>query len=395
MNQPAESIPSKSRVVVAACPSYSSGDVAAALAEIMDALGGMAAVIKPGETVLVKLNLFSPHDPDDAVTTHPELVKQVVQLCFEAGAGRVWVGDSPVGTHPDAELWSRTGMTAAVAGTNAELKSWHVRQTSIPCGSETLAVPAWFSEVDAVISLAKLKNHCLTTMTCALKNVYGIVSGQAKAQFHTKYPSPLAMSAFLVSVFAALRPRLTIGDAVVAMEGNGPARGTPLPVGALLASRDAVALDAVACTPLRITPRLVPMIRLAAEAGLGVMDESRIDCQGSGIAALRKARMRPSMSRLMNFFPEWVFARKLRLLRMRPKIRQAMCVKCGMCVEACPRKVISLQAQTGYPIIDERACIDCFCCLESCPQSAIAVQYRLGRFIRVTRTQAWQRKDAP
>lgn len=136
MKQPVESIPPRSRVVVAACPSYSSGEVAAALAETMAALGGMAAVIKPGETVLVKPNLFSPHDPSDAVTTHPELVRQVVQLCFEAGAGRVWVGDSLAGTHPDMVLWSQTGMVEAVAGTKAELKSWHVRQTSIPCGSE-------------------------------------------------------------------------------------------------------------------------------------------------------------------------------------------------------------------------------------------------------------------
>lgn len=384
MSHPVESREPRSRVVVAACSSYVSTDVATAVAEVMDALGGMAAVIKPGETVLVKPNLFSPHSPEDAVTTHPELVRQVVRLCFEAGAARVWVGDSPAGTHPDAALWSQTGMSDAIAGTRAELKSWHVRQKSISCGTEVLAVPEWFPEVDAVISLAKLKTHCLTTMTCALKNVYGIVSGEAKAQFHTKYPSPLAMSGFLVNVFAALRPRLTIADAVVAMEGNGPARGTPLRVGVLLASRDAVALDAVACTPLRITPQTVPMIRLASEAGLGKIDEAQIECVGSGIAALRKARMRPSISGLLGRVPEWMFVRKLRLFQMRPRIREKMCVKCGICAEACPRKTIAIDASSGYPAIDKSGCIDCFCCLESCPQSAIAVQYHLGRLVRFT-----------
>ena len=115
------------------------------------------------------------------------------------------------------------------------------------------------------------------------------------------------------------------------------------------------------------------------------MDEGLIDCVGSGMAALRRARLRPSMSRWLNFVPEWMFARKLRLFRMRPRIREAMCVKCGMCAEACPRHAIT--AGTGVPTIERGRCIDCFCCLESCPQSAIAVEYRLGGLLRFTRSK--------
>lgn len=387
MNMPRESTSDHSRVVVAACPSYSTGDLSAALDEIMEAMGGLAAFIKPGQTVLVKPNLFSPHAPEDAVTTHPELVRQVVQLCIKAGAGRVWVGDSPVGTHDEKELWSRTGMKAAVAGLPAELKSWQVRQSALPCGNDILAIPEWYSQVDVVISLPKLKTHCLTTMTCGLKNVYGIVSGQAKAQFHTKYPSPLTMSGFLVRAFAALRPHLTIADAVTAMEGNGPAHGRPLRVGVLMASPDGVALDAVACAALRIPPETVPMIRLAAADGLGVMDESRIERLGSGLPLLNATRLKPSLARFLKHVPEWAFGVNLRLLRMRPRIRERLCVKCGMCAEACPRKAIKERADTGYPAIDKARCIDCFCCLESCPQSAIAVQYCLGNWFGITRNK--------
>lgn len=393
MNILQEYSPGPSRVVVVACSSYSAGDVDNALNEIMQSMGGLEAFITPGQTVLIKPNLFSPHAPEDAVTTHPELVRQVVRLCFAAGAGRVWVGDSPVGTHNERELWSRTGMTAAIAGTAAELKTWQVKQAPLNCGDDILAIPEWYSEVDVIISMPKLKTHCLTTMTCGLKNVYGIVSGQAKAQFHLKYPSPLTMSAFLVRVFAAFKPRLTIADAVVAMEGNGPAHGSPLPVGVLLASRDAVALDAVACTALRIAPESVPMIRLAAVAGLGAMDESRIECTGSGVAVLRATRLKPSLSRFLKLLPEWAFGVNLRLLRMRPKIRERLCIRCGMCTEACPREAIREQAGTGYPAIDKAKCIDCFCCLESCPQSAIAVQYSLGNLFGITRNQ--RRKANP
>jgi Pyruvate/2-oxoacid:ferredoxin oxidoreductase delta subunit len=274
-------------------------------------------------------------------------------------------------------------MEKAVSGTTAELKSWHVRQKPISCGSDILAVPEWYDDVDVVISLPKLKTHCLTTMTCGLKNIYGLVSGQAKIQFHMKYPSPLTMSAFLVRVFAKLKPHLTIADAVMAMEGNGPAHGHPLPVGVLLASRDAVALDAVGCVALRILPSTVPMIRLAAESNLGHMDTSTIDCIGSGVPQLHAACMKPSMSRFLRYIPEPLFRLSTVLWQLRPKIMVKHCSKCGNCVTNCPTKTI--QENNGIPHINQKDCIACFCCMESCPQGAIALQLYLGSLFCVVR----------
>ena len=373
----------RSRVAVARCPSYSAADVGAALAEAIGAADGFSVFVRPGQTVLIKPNLFGAHPPEHAGTTHPQLVREVVLSCFNAGAGRVWVGDSPVAMRSEADLWSRTGMVAAVEGTGAELKSWQVRQTPLVCGGDVLAVPDWYSRVDVVISLPKLKTHSLTTITCGLKNVYGMVSGPAKSQFHVKYPSPQAMSAFLVRVFARIKPQLTIADAVVAMEGNGPAHGRPSPVGLLLASRDAVALDAIACTALRIPPGTVPMIRLAAADGLGLMDESRIDCVGSGVSHLKSVSLKPSVAKYLGRIPEPVFRIATRVLRLRPGIRNRLCARCGICSGICPKKAIRKDAGTGYPAIDKRACIDCFCCVESCPEGAIVVQLYLGNLLRI------------
>jgi uncharacterized protein (DUF362 family)/Pyruvate/2-oxoacid:ferredoxin oxidoreductase delta subunit len=374
-----------SRVVVANCPSYSPVEMEKALSEVVEAMGGLSFFVKPGQTVLLKPNLFSAHPPEHAVTTHPELVRQVIVLCEKAGARNIWVGDSPVGGQDEKNLWSTTGMLDAVAGTTAELKSWQTPQTPLKCGDDILAVPEWYSSVDAVISLPKLKAHCLTTLTCGLKNVYGIVSGQAKLQFHIKYPSPLTMSAFLVRVFAELKPQLTIADAVITMEGNGPAHGHPLPVGVLLASRDTVALDAVGCMALRIPPSTVPMIRLAAKCNLGVMDESMIDCKGSGLSRLHAARMKPSLSRFLRYIPEPLFRASTMLWQLRPKIMVKQCIKCGNCVANCPKKTIHEHERTGYPRIDQKSCIACFCCMESCPQGAIALQLYLGSLFCVAR----------
>jgi uncharacterized protein (DUF362 family)/Pyruvate/2-oxoacid:ferredoxin oxidoreductase delta subunit len=373
--------PTYSRVAIAACTSYSSWDVEKALTEILESLGGLATLVRAGQTVLIKPNLFSTHPPEHAVTTHPELVRQVIRACLQAGAGRVWVGDSPVGFQPEKALWLQTGMTTAVAGTPAELKSWQVRQIPLQCGDDVLAVPEWYREVDVIISLPKLKTHSLTTLTCGLKNVYGMVNGPAKSQFHVKYPSPLAMSAFLVRVFGTFKPQLTIADAIVAMEGNGPAHGRPVPVGALLGSRDTVALDAVACKALWISPAAVPMIRLAAESQLGQMDESRIECTGSGVSRLQSVKMKPSLARYLRLFPEWFFWLTPRLFRLRPHIKIQLCEKCGRCADTCPKQAITKNERTGYPEINHSHCIDCFCCLESCPHSAIAARLYLANLL--------------
>lgn len=378
-------IHNRSRVVVANCMTYSPDDVKASLKESVEALGGLSSFVKPGETVLLKPNLFSAHVPEHAVTTHPELVRQVIMLCEKAGAGKIWVGDSPVGGQNEEKLWATTGMLEAVAGTSAELKSWQTSQTPLKCGDDILAIPEWFSSVDTIISLPKLKAHCLTTVTCGLKNVYGIVSGQAKLQFHLKYPSPLTMSAFLVRVFAELKPHLVIADAVTAMEGNGPAHGHPLPVGVLLASRDTVALDAIGCKALKIPPSTVPMIRLAAESKLGVMDETMIDCMGSGVTRLQSARMKPSLSRFLRYIPEPLFQASTMLWQLRPKIMAKQCIKCGKCVANCPKKTIHEHERTGYPRIDQKNCIACFCCMESCPEGVIALQLYLGSLLCVAR----------
>ena len=373
--------PSPSRVIVADCPSYSAEEVKRALAEIMQQLGGISCFIKPGQTVLIKPNLFTAHTPERAVTTHPALVRQVVQLCEEAGAGRIWVGDSPVGAQDEKHLWLKTGMTEAVRGTRAELKSWRVPQQPLNCGADILAVPCWYPEVDVLISLPKLKAHCLTTISCALKNVYGIVSGEAKLKFHLQYPSPASMSSFLLRVFAKLKPQLNIADAVLAMEGNGPAHGRPVAVGVLIASTDAVALDSAGCKALRTPASLAPMIRLAAEGGLGFKEDSMIDYCGSGLERLNQAQMKPSISGFLRFIPEFAFRASSFLWQLRPKIIKRECVKCGSCVTNCPQKTIIQHMPDCCPEIKQKECIACFCCIESCPEGAIAVQLYLGSLL--------------
>jgi ferredoxin len=155
-------------------------------------------------------------------------------------------------------------------------------------------------------------------------------------------------------------------------------------VGALLGSRDTVALDAVACTALRIAPSAVPMIRMAAESKLGQMDESGIECTGSGVSRLRAVTMKPSVARYLRFIPEWFFWCTPRIFQLRPQIKNLLCAKCGICAGICPKHAIRKNEHTGYPDIDHSSCIDCFCCLESCPHSAIVARLYLANLLCLT-----------
>ena len=87
-------------------------------------------------------------------------------------------------------------------------------------------------EADFIIDLPKVKTHVMTGMSCAVKNLFGTVPGLQKAEFHMRFPEKEPFGEMLVDLCETVRPQLIIADGVLAMEGDGPAGGTPeCPVG--------------------------------------------------------------------------------------------------------------------------------------------------------------------
>jgi ferredoxin len=111
------------------------------------------------------------------------------------------------------------------------------------------------------------------------------------------------------------------------------------------------------------------------------MDESRIECTGSGVSRLQSGKMKPSLARYLRLFPEWSFWLTPRLFQLRPHIKILLCKKCGICADTCPKDAITKNERTGYPAINHSNCIDCFCCLESCPHTAIAARLYLANLL--------------
>lgn len=381
---PPATAPARSTVVVEACDTYEADAVRQALRAALAPLGGLASFVVPGQTVLLKPNLLSPRPPERAVTTHPALVQAMAELCWEAGAGRVWIGDSCAGNHSDRELWLKTGMCAVAAATGAELQTFSGPARSHACAGVHLPVPEWYAAVDVLVSLPKLKTHLLTTMTCAVKNLYGMVCGQAKAFQHGRFPSPQAMSHFLAHVFAVFQPALTVVDAIQAMEGDGPANGQPLQVGCLLASTDAVAIDSLCTERLGLNWNALPMVRTAVHLGLGRADPDEIAVIGAGQERFRHVRLRRARGRFLQVLPHWSFRCVSWLLKYRPEIRQRRCVRCGVCAATCSRNAIDCDSLGRFKI-DRGHCILCICCAESCPEEAIEVCSPWRTFQRLAR----------
>jgi len=332
-----------------------------------------------GQRVLVKPNILAPHRPERAVTTHPELVRQVVDALLRRGA-EVMVGDNPgVGGYGRSESAARkSGIQDASQGCFRNLGRNPVRCQVSSKYFSSLAVSREVLEADAVVNLPKLKTHSLTFLTASIKNTFGYVVGGDKMRIHSLCHRPTQFAEALLDVFALRPPSLTILDAVVGMQGNGPANGSPAALGKVLASDNAVALDAAAVRFLGRQPSAVPHVDLAGKRGFGVTHSDSLEVIGDlePIQGFRfPGTFVPGLAGVVlnRYLSRWITCL--------PEIVQERCLGCGLCAEHCPSGAMRLDNR-NIPRLDKDACIHCYCCQEMCPADAIRLKGRLLRLLR-------------
>ncbi len=366
----------RATVAVVRCESYDRGDVERAVGRAVELVGGIERFVSGGEQILLKPNLLSAKAPERAITTHPEVARAVIGLVRRAG-GEPRLGDSPGGAIRGVErVWRNTGFLDLSEETGVPLVSFEASGSEERVGRlQSYMVARPVIEADGVINLPKMKTHVLTLYTGAVKNMYGIVPGFMKGRLHSVAPRPVPFSRVVVDVFSLAPPRLSVMDAVVAMEGDGPSGGSPRKVGAVLASEDAVALDAVAARMMGYRERQVPTVRIGEERGLGVAGLDLIDIVGDDPDALTPGDFRLPGTGALNYIPDGLVRLLTPFIWAHPEMsRERGCrgPECGLCVRSCP--VQAIRMADGIPKVDFTTCVECLCCHEVCPHDAVEVK---------------------
>lgn len=376
----------KSKVAVIPCKEYEQKAVEEAIERGIALLGGWERFLKRSEKILLKPNLLNRADPDRAVTTHPEVFEAVIKNLKEKGFHRLSYGDSP--GHPgNAEKTAELCGLKEVADRHeipfADFS--HSQSVEFVRGriSRKFEISQGVLDSDGIVNICKMKTHQLERITGGVKNMFGCVYGINKGASHAKYPDAESFAQMLIDLNLLLKARIHIMDGIVAMEGNGPASGTPVKMNVILVSEDPVALDATFCRLVDLDPSTIPTVYYGAIFGLGRWKEGEIEILG---VDQLKDYCNPHFDvvREKSDKGKWVYFNKLKVLARKPVILKNKCIRCGACVTACPLEEKALlfppreegqtSGQKEVPVYDYKKCIRCFCCQEMCPEQAIIVK---------------------
>ncbi len=325
-----------------------------------------------GKKVLIKPNVLRAATAAEGITTHPAVLRAVVDRVETLGPAALVVGDNPglFDYGANEASFQKTGLMEAAKGYYQNIGNDSQPVAFNPEFMATVSLSRAVLEADVIISLPKFKTHGLTVITGAIKNSYGFLPGAQKAILHKAAGSPERFHELVVEVFRLRVPDLFIMDAVVGMEGNGPASPDLRDVGLLLASDNAVALDAVMAVMMGLEPGRLRFLQQAREMGLGDYELNSMEVLGD-LPRLADFKLPPLGGEAImqnETIQGLIHGRTV----LRPQADPELCTACGNCVEHCPVAALSLEG--SLPQVDADTCITCFCCQEICEEKAITLQ---------------------
>jgi uncharacterized protein (DUF362 family)/NAD-dependent dihydropyrimidine dehydrogenase PreA subunit len=325
-----------------------------------------------GKKVLVKPNVLRASEATEGIVTNPAVLRAVVDKLETLNPASIIVGDNPglFSYGANEESFEKAGLMEAAKGYYQNIGNDSVKMDFNPDYTSSLSVSRAVMEADVIISLPKFKTHGLTVMTGAIKNSYGYLPGAQKAMLHKAAGNPQRFHELIVDVFRLRPPDFFIVDAVVGMEGNGPACTDLRDIGLVLAADNAVALDAVISIMMGCDPGRLLFLQKAKNLGLGDYDLKNIEVVGD-LRQIPDFKLPPLGGEAI-FKNEAIQAIMTSRTTVRPKADPDLCSGCGTCVDQCP--VSALSMGDAVPEVDPDKCITCFCCQEICPEQAIALQ---------------------
>lgn len=269
-------------------------DIERRVLEAVRLLGGVERVVGKGDRVLIKPNMVGGFPPETGETTHPEVVKTLVELAYEAGAKEVLVGDGvpevPVDTvrrrfvrrpvPPISgtlhELYRKKIEKAG--GKLINLDRWTEVEVPNPVRYEKVRVARAILDCDVLIGAPTLKTHHLVGITVALKNLYGAIPPKDRRLYHDLD----GVEEVIVDINQVRTSDMVVVDGTYTtlhwgMIDQYMERSR---LDLTIAGYDPVAVDSVSAKLLGIDPKTLRFLSWAEERGLGKMDQRLIETVG-------------------------------------------------------------------------------------------------------------------
>lgn len=296
------------------------GDVDSAVEHAIELLGGMRALTKGKERILLKPNLVSPHPH---ATTKPAVIGALARLMKRAGKD-VTIGEGSAAAEPfnvhgtevfrttrtelldglQQHVFDRLGYTELARSLRVPLVNLHTGDlvpVKLPGAFvfDTLTVHRSLVETDLLCSVPMMKTHTLAGVTLGMKNLVGVFPGavyqSVRGRMHdeTAKVEPSGTAAAVVDMVRANKMGLTVVDASSAMEGNGPFDGTIVPMELIVAGTSPLATDMVAASLMGFDPSEIATFTWAHKAGLRPDRLDEIEIRGESVESVKRRFVRP------------------------------------------------------------------------------------------------------
>lgn len=237
-------------------------------AELLEKSGLHELIGDRNRKIGIKPNLVTPSPAEYGATTHPEVVSAIIEYLQKNGFSDIviaegsWIGDRT------SEAFKYCGYEEIADRYGVELFDTQKDTCSaIDCGNGfSLNVCDITRQIDFLINVPVLKGHCQTRMTCALKNLKGLIPNSEKRRFHT-----MGLHEPIAYLQKAIRQDFIVVDHICG-DLDFEEGGNPITRNCVMAARDPVLADSLACSVLGITPRDVRYLMLAESLGIGSTD---------------------------------------------------------------------------------------------------------------------------
>jgi uncharacterized protein (DUF362 family) len=261
-------------------------DPEAMVREAVELLGGLNMYVKQGLRVFIKPNVCGGVPGKPGSFTNTAVVASMAKLLRSMNVA-VSVGDADSCMYTADVMLPETKIGEVAMKHGAEvinLSRGDMVKIDVPDGYalKSLNVNKTVADADAIIAMPVMKAHACAAVTLGMKVLFGMLPERKKSRYHPR------LDHVIVDIASALKPRLTIIDGTIGMEGEGPFKGDPVELGVVIAGNNVVSTDACAAAVMGIDPSSIEHLRLASEKQLGTINLGEIQVRGEQIEAVRR-----------------------------------------------------------------------------------------------------------